>query len=248
MLSDDGRTLYLAQAAFSDPGFSGLTVLDVSQVQARVPNPQVPVVSRLTWKSVSTPQSAVPFTSTGRQYLMEIDEFGSGAKIGAGRIIDIHDVKKPFVVSELRLAVNQASAQGASLEADPGNSQQFQGYQGHYCSLPSRRDPKILACSFIMSGLRVFDIADVAKPKEIAYFNKPVVPGTQLNPMRTGARAMSAPAYDGATGDIWYTDGNSGFYVVRLTGTARRVFAHEVVTPGSCRTGGLLRRRARSGA
>ncbi|MCW2605445.1 MAG: hypothetical protein JWO60_138 [Frankiales bacterium] len=77
----------------------------------------------------------------------------------------------------------------------------------------------------------MFDIADVTKPREIAYFNKPNAPG--LNPMKSGAFAMSAPAYDQATGDIWYTDGNSGFYVVRLTGTARRVFAHQVVTPGS---------------
>ncbi|MCW2605446.1 MAG: hypothetical protein JWO60_139 [Frankiales bacterium] len=144
VLSDDGKTLYMSQAGFSDSGFSGLTVLDVSQVQARVLNPRVPVVSRLTWKSVSTPQSAVPFTRGTKKYLMEIDEFGGGASIGAGRIIDINDIRKPFVVSELRLAVNQASAQGASLEADPGNSNQFQGYQGHYCSLPSRKDPNIL--------------------------------------------------------------------------------------------------------
>ncbi len=231
VLSDDGKTLYMSQAALSDDGFSGLTVLDVSQVQARVLNPRVPVVSRLTWPSVSTPQSAVPFTRGGKKYLMEIDEFGSGSSIGAGRIIDINNIKKPFVVSELRLAVNQAKVQGGAIEKDPGNSNQFQGYQGHYCSLPSRVDPNVLACSFIMSGLRVFDIKDVKHPREIAYFNKPNTPG--LNPMRSGAFAMSAPAYDGATGDIWYTDGNSGFYVVRLAGTAKRVFASRVVTPGS---------------
>ena len=232
-VSDDGGTLFMGEAALRD-GFSGLTVLDVRQVQQRVPNPSVPIVSRLTWPSVSTPQSAVPFTSKGRKYVMEIDEFGSGAAIGAGRIIDVHDIKKPFVVSELRLAVNQAKVQGGPLEADPGNSNAFQGYQGHYCSLPSRVDPKVLACSFIMSGLRVFDIADVAHPREIAYFNKPVVPGSvAISPTRAGSFAMSAPAYDGKTGDIWYTDGNSGFYVVRLTGTAKRSFAPTVVNPGS---------------
>ncbi|MCW2606301.1 MAG: hypothetical protein JWO60_994, partial [Frankiales bacterium] len=230
-VSDDGRRVFLAESALGN-GFSGMTVLDVGQVQDRVPNPAVAVVSRVTWPSVSIPQSAVPFTSKGRAYVMEIDEFGSGAEIGAGRIIDIHDIRKPFVVSELRLAVNQASAQGDDLEADPGNSTAFQGYQGHYCSLPSRKDPKVLACSFIMSGLRVFDIADVTRPREIAYFSKPVVPGTSLTG-REGAFAMSAPTYDQATGDIWYTDSNSGLYVVRLTGTARSVFAHEVLTPGN---------------
>jgi hypothetical protein len=233
-ISEDGNTMYMAESPYSE-GFRGLTILDVSQVQKRVLNPTVPIISRLTWPGVSTPQNATPFTSKGRKYLMEIDEFGGGAKIGAGRIIDINNVKKPFVVSNLRLAVNQTKAQNASLEADPGNDQPFQGYQGHYCSLPSRIDPQIIACSFIMSGLRVFDIANVSKPKEIAYFNKPIVPNTtRSSPTRAGAFAMSAPAYDQASGDIWYSDGSSGFYVVRLTGKAKRpFFAKRVHLPGN---------------
>jgi hypothetical protein len=236
-ISDDGNTLYMAEAAFDDSNgdFSGLTVLDVSQVQKRVLNPTVPIISRLTWPQVSTPQNATPFTRKGHPYLLETDEFGSGASIGAARIIDIANIKKPFVVSNIRLAVNAAKAQGAALEADPGNNQQFQGYQGHYCSLPSRVDPNVIACSFIMSGLRVIDISNPVKPKEIAYFNKPIKSGSVVNmPMRAGSFAMSAPAYDEKTGDIWYTDGNSGYYVVRMTGAARRLpFASKVVLPGN---------------
>jgi hypothetical protein len=236
-LSDDGNTLYMAEAAFGNSAsdFSGLTVLDVSQVQKRVLKPVVPVISRLTWGNVSTPQNATPFTRKGHKYLMEVDEFGSGANIGAARIIDIQNIKKPFVVSNIRLAVNAPKLQGGDIEKDPGNSLQFHGYQGHYCSLPSRVDPTVLACSFIMSGLRVFDIATPSKPVEIAYFNKP---HTATNPVESqdmqGAFAMSAPAYDEKTGDIWYTDADSGFYVVRLTGAARRPhFAARTVLPGN---------------
>jgi hypothetical protein len=235
-LSDDGRTLFMAEAAFDDASgdFSGLTVLDVTQVQQRVLNAAVPIVSRLSWPNVSTPQNSTPFTRNGRRYLLHTDEFGEGATIGAARIIDIQDVRKPFVVSTLRLAVNQPAMQ-PELQGDPGNDQPFQGYQGHYCSLPSRVDPTVIACSFIMSGLRVFDIGNLAKPKEIAYFNKPLVPGSVPHqPLRAGGFAMSAPAYDQATGDIWFTDGSTGFYVVRLTGAAKRArFAPRVVNPGS---------------
>jgi hypothetical protein len=39
--------------------------------------------------------------------------------------------------------------------------------------VPQRTDPGIVACSFIISGLRVFDIHDPVHPKEIAYFNPP---------------------------------------------------------------------------
>ena len=227
-ISADGNRLYMAESAFSD-GFTGLTILDVSQIQKRVLNPTVPIVSRLTWKQVSTPQNATPFTSHGHKYLLEDDEFGSGANIGAARIIDIQNEKKPFVVSNMRLAVNKGGQ-----TTDPGDDQPFQGYQAHYCDLPSRVDPYIVACSFIMSGLRVFDIRDVAHPKEIAYFNKPLMPGAGSTPTKAGAFAMSAPAYDEKTHDIWYTDGNSGFYVVRLTkhsGAAK--FARQISLPGN---------------
>jgi hypothetical protein len=234
-ISDDGNTLFMAEAGSSD-NFHGLRVLDVSQVQKRVLNPTVTQISQLTWSSVSTPQNATPFTRGGHRYLLETDEFGSGAKIGAARIIDIQDLRKPRVVSNMRLAVNQAAVQD-EVTGDPGIGQTnpFQGYQGHYCSLPSRVDPAIVACAFINSGLRVFDISDVTRPREIAYFNKPVVPGSvQDQPMRGGAFAMAAPAYDEASGDIWYTDGNSGFYVVRLTGAAKRArFAPRIVNPGN---------------
>ena len=35
---------------------------------------------------------------------------------------------------------------------------QAQGYAAHYCNIPTRVNPKIVACSFIASGLRLFDI------------------------------------------------------------------------------------------
>ena len=229
-ISNDGKTLFMAENPLGN-GFSGLTVLDVSQVQKRVLNPTVPIVSRLTWPQVSTPQNATPFTRNGHRYVLETDEFGGGSSpVGAARIIDVQNLKDPFVVSNMRLAINNHPA----ATTDPGDDQEFQGYQGHYCSLPSRVNPNIVACSFIMSGLRVFDIRSVKKPREIAYFNKPEMPGVSKVPNQVGAFAMSAPAYDEASHDIWYTDGHAGFFVVRLTkasGIGR--FASRIVLPGN---------------
>ena len=231
-VSNDGTRIYIAEAAFNDEGddFTGLTILDVSEIQARKTAPNVKLVSRLTWPQVSTPQNATPFTSRGHKYLLQTDEFGSGKNIGAARIIDIDNEKKPFVVSNMRLAVNK----GGQTE-DPGDDQPFQGYQAHYCSLPSRVDPYIVACSFILSGLRVFDIRNPERPVEIAYFNKPLIPGTTSTyPSKAGAFAMAAPAYDQETGDIWYTDGHTGFFVVRLTDRAGVTkFARRILHPGN---------------
>ena len=229
-ISNDGNTLYMAEGQFSGTsGFKGLTILDVSQIQKRVLNPQVPMISRLTWSTVSTPQNATPFVSHGHKYLLEDDEFG-GDPVGAARIIDIQNPKKPFVVSNMRLAINNVP----TATSDPGDDQPFQGYEAHYCDLPSRVDPYIVACSFIMSGLRVFDIRDPKHPIEVAYFNKPLLPGANINPQKAGSFAMSAPAYDQATHDIWYTDGNTGFYVVRLTpASGITKFARVISLPGN---------------
>jgi hypothetical protein len=215
-LSDDGNRAYIADASGGD-----LAILDTSEIQARKPDPQVREVSRLTWKSVSIPQNAIPFTKDGKPYVLEFDEYtaatlGSGNKdeVGAGRIIDIADESNPHVVSNLRLQVNQP-ADHAAAGGDPGAFSPVQGYAAHYCNIPTRVNPTVVACSFIASGLRVFDISDLAAPKEIAYYVAPTVPRVE-NGFMASDFAMSQPAFAEARHEIWYTDGASGFNVLRV--------------------------------
>ena len=235
-LSRDGRTLYAANIGddLSQghlPG-QGLRILDVSEVQDRVPSPSVSVVSNLTWPEGSIPQVAQPFQRDGRTYLLEVDEFStvglngtstdqSEANVGAARVIDVTDVAHPVVVSDLRLEVHQPEGRKASF-GDPGADTAFGGYTGHYCSVPTDRDPRIAACSMIGSGLRLFDLSDLRHPREVGYFNQPVAPGTAAADS-SGAGAFSQPAWDLARRSVWYADENSGFWAVRLTGPAARL-------------------------
>ncbi len=212
-VSDDGNRLY-----YADIGESGLTTLDTSQIQKRVPNPEVSVVSFLTWGNVSIPQTAIPVTIRGHRYLVEVDEFAGGptpstepsAPVGAARIIDIANDRKPKVVSNLRLEVHLPRNR-ASQANDPGADSSLQGYAGHYCAVPRRHEPGIVACSFILSGLRVFAIRDPRHPKEIAYFNAPRPAASVTN------YAMSGPTFAPERGQIWYADANVGFYSVQVT-------------------------------
>ncbi len=205
-VSDDGNRIYVA-------GLDGLHIVDVSQVQERVPFPDVTEVAHLTWDTMSIPQNALPVTIGGRPYLIEIDEFGSGSKVGAGRIIDISDETKPAIVSNLRLEVHEPE-HFAEIAGDPGASNPIQGYAGHYCAVPQRDEPGIVACSMIQSGLRIFDIRDPHHPEEIAYFNAPILDRQLPEPTNY---AMSAPAFAPERGEIWYSDGYSGFSAVRVT-------------------------------
>ena len=208
-VSDDGNRLYMATNGRADSNSpKGLHIFDVSEIQERRPNPQMKLVSKITWALVSTPQINLPVTIGGRPYVVEMDEFrGDPFRVGAARIIDISDEKKPVVISNIRLEVNQAAAHQGDQANDNGTGS-LQNYTGHYCNVPQRVDPGIVACTFILSGLRVFDIRDPYNPKEIAYFNGPIT---------DSAYAMSSPAFVPERGEIWYSDGNTGFYAVKIT-------------------------------
>src|SRR5438105_5264002 len=160
-VSDDGNRLYVADIANFDPT-AGLTILDVSQVQQHKPNPQVKVVSHLSWPEVSIPQTAIPVTINGHPYLVEVDEFARQVSsdpkmpVGAARIIDIADDTKPKVVSNIRLEANMPANRAGDERNDPGANSALQGYAAHYCALPSRTEPGVVACSFVLSVMRLF--------------------------------------------------------------------------------------------
>jgi hypothetical protein len=211
-ISDDGNRLYLADIA--DFGTNaGLTILDVSQVQRRVPNPTVPVVSHLSWPDVSIPQTNLPVRIGGNPYLVEIDEFTRGASatplapVGGARVIDIADERHPRVVSTIKLEVNLPGARAGEQSNDTPFANSI-GYTGHYCAVPRRDDPGVVACSFVGSGVRLFDIRDPFHPKQLAYANFP---------SNLGAFVLNAPALVPERGEIWFSDGFSGFYVLKVT-------------------------------
>lgn len=224
-LSADGRTMYVANIGNSFDGqtlaHGGLRILDVSQIQDRAADPQVAVISELTWPEGSIPQVAQPFTRNGRHYVLEVDEFArlavgdpSDQPVGAARIISVEDPRRPRVVSNLRLAVHQPAARKAAYK-DPGASSPVGGYAAHYCSVPYERDPRIAACSMIGSGLRLFDIRRLRHPREIGYVNLPAA--------GQGSSVMAQPAWDVRKKMVWFTDTQQGFYAVRLTHAAKKL-------------------------
>jgi len=221
-ISSDGNRAYVAGGGGD---YTGMVIVDTSQVQARKANPQMPVIGTVAWDSISIPQNAIPITIKGKPYVVEIDEYSHddsgniaihGSKVGAGRIIDISDEKNPKVISDLRLEVHQPENR-ALIANDPGAQNPVQGYAGHYCNVPTRVDPTIVACSMIISGLRIFDIRDPAHPREVAYFNAPVRSRLNAAFFEASDWAMSSPSFVPERKEIWYSDGYNGFFVVRVT-------------------------------
>ncbi len=214
-LNSSGNRAYIADTS------GNMLILDTSEIQARKANPKTREISRLTWRGASIPQNAIPFTTDGHSYILEIDEYTQGTtgggdknEVGAARIIDIGNERKPHVVSNLRLQVNQPKDHAAA-SGDPGQIDPAQGYAGHYCNIPTVVNPQVVACSFISSGLRVFDISDLQHPREIAYWVAPTKPIAE-NGFDGSNFAMSKPAFRPDRREVWYSDGTSGFYVLRV--------------------------------
>ncbi|MCW2966904.1 MAG: hypothetical protein JWM71_676, partial [Solirubrobacteraceae bacterium] len=219
-LSDDGNRAYIA-----DPTNRSMLILDTSQIQARKPNPQAKEISRITWDSASIPQNAIPFTENGKPYVLEFDEYnastlGSGSPddVGAARIIDISNETAPKIIANIRLQIDNPKEHN-QFGGDPGADGSLhggaQGYAAHYCNIPTRVNPKIVACSFIASGLRIFDISDLTAPKEIGYFVAPTQARAE-NGESASDFAMSQPAFIPKRHEIWFTDGTSGFYALKV--------------------------------
>jgi hypothetical protein len=184
--SEDGTRLYAAQPGqFGDTGSSigpnGLVILDVSDIQFRLPNPQIRVISTLFWTDGGQAQMARPVTYHGRPHLIFTDEAGAGGvggrqgacdrglpPSGFARIIDISDETNPKTISKLMLEVHDPANCPSVLTDPPANN-----YSSHYCDVDKARNPKMVACTYRDGGLRVFDIKDPYHPKEIAYYKPP---------------------------------------------------------------------------
>jgi hypothetical protein len=237
-MSEDGRRMDVADI---DP--PGLRILDVGDVQDRAPLPQVREVAAMTWAEGSNTQHVIPVTWGGRPHLIAVDELEQGGV----RIIDVTDETAPVVVNRLRLAIQMpehADLRAVDQDVDAqagiitaGGNGLF-GYEAHYCTADRPADPTALACGFLSSGVRVFDVRDPLDVREIAYHNPPAqvgraadLPGSEhaQGVLAGGTPAglvdlstdwCSSPPRFVAPDQLWVHCQDNGFMVLRFTGGA----------------------------
>ncbi len=236
-VSDDGNRMYGVSASCGN----GLVIFDTSEVQARVPDPKMPVIGEVCWTDGSTAQHTIPVFYGDRPYIVFVDESGVGGftgPAGAARIIDISDETQPFVISKLKLEIHMPEHAEIQKSDTAGNG--TFGYQGHYCNVDRKRDPTALACGYFQSGVRVFDIRNPYEPKEIAYYNPPAQVGknaelTSSEHANGGTSRLNSGGTTGLEnnltadwcsaqvrmiperGELWTTCQDNGFMVLRFT-------------------------------
>ena len=229
-ISADGNRAYMTAPSCGN----GMKVVDVSQIQARAPNPTTAVLGEVCWTDGGTAQHTIPVTINHRPYVVFVDEGGSEGIgpccAGAARLIDVSDETKPRVVSKFKLEIHLPKHRDAAT-ADAANNGGF-GYQYHYCNVDRLIEPTVLGCGAFQSGVRVIDIRDPFAPREIAYFNPPAQPDKKAqlrgsehaaNPLVSGQADLSA---DWCTAqvrfvperrELWTTCQDNGFVVLKFT-------------------------------
>ena len=142
-LSDDGNRAYIA-----DPIGGNMAILDTSEIQARKPDPQAREVSRLTWKSASIPQNAIPFTEHGKPTCSSSTSTRSGTtSVGQSRRgrrrADHRHRRRDAPARRLQPAPagQPAGRPRGAPSGDPGALSPVQGYAAHYCNIPTRGRP-----------------------------------------------------------------------------------------------------------
>ena len=191
-------------------------IFDTSEVRARKPGAQIKLISKVLYRDGSIAQHTIPVTIAGKQYLVVVDEGGSAgltdgpaanlacqanlAPFPMARIYDIRDEANPKPVSKLMLETHDPK-NCAQVIPDIVGLNTFT-YGSHYCSVDNRDNATAMACAYFNSGIRIFDIRDPARPKEIAYYNPApatAVPGSShvtRNQWRAGGPDWCASRMD----------------------------------------------------
>jgi hypothetical protein len=245
----------------------GLAIVDVSAIQHRRPHPKPKVIGTLFWTDGGTAQQTLPVFFNGRPAVIVTDETGPGTSktasaarvqdchrgitpFGFARIINVSDPRHPTLISKEKLQVDQPGSVAACLNvvkafpATTTNITDQYGYSAHYCGVNKGDDwannPTLLACGYLGAGVRVFDIRNPHRPKEIAYYKPPAqrtkyLPGSAmwfdysgpqtLGPRTTRGGDRTTDRVDtqlrfltrNGTTYLWFCSQDDGFQILRFT-------------------------------
>jgi hypothetical protein len=234
---------------------NGLMIYDLTDIQNRRPGAtDPPILGSVYWKDGATAQHTINVKIKGRPYVIFVDESGSGGNTAAtrqaacdlgfipfplARIIDTSDERNPVVISKLMLEIHDP-ANCAMVVPDIVGQTSFT-HGAHYCSVDNTRRATTLVCGYFFSGIRVFDIRDPIRPREIAYYNPAgtTTPSPGSNHVGAGRGWIAghpdwcaAQAHlDADLGTVWTTCQDNGLLSLKFTHNAWP-FAESRTPPG----------------
>jgi hypothetical protein len=186
-------------------------IMDLTQVQARMPDAQGKVISTITWEDGNTSQYPILVSYRGVDHLIINDELGAGAcgdvmrpQWGYTRIFDLSDEKAPKQMSLIKTEAQDPKNCEPAVE-NAGDSAGFFGLGTHYCNVDRLEDPRLLSCGNFDGGVRVYDIRNPWRPKEVAYFDTPELNVPSMQRIFVEKK------------ELWVASQSGTFYVLKFT-------------------------------
>jgi len=212
----DGTKLYLGGQL---PTFEVFTIVDISTWLQRNPDGSPVGPPRIISQRSGRGHSVRLATINGTKYVLHSEEspFGGGfgcipetANPFAGPaqpwLTNIGNEADPRPASQFGLAINNAENCFDQLQTNETDSV-------HYHDVDNPDDTTFVMASMWDAGLRVFDVRDPVRPREVAYFN-PADVGAPGAPVLD--HAWGHIRYVAATGEIWFASADGGFWVVQI--------------------------------
>jgi hypothetical protein len=134
---------------------SGMVILDIGDLD------QIGVVSRLSWDEGGNTHTCLPLG--GRDLVAVTDEAvddGCGGPAHMIRLVDVSDEKAPEVVSICPVPEGDFCDRGL----------RFGAHCLHENRPGSYRSGELIFATYFNAGLRVYDVADAASPRDIAHW------------------------------------------------------------------------------
>lgn len=224
--SVDGTRLYIGSQVVGDETFR---IIDITRWPA-----QPLAASDILSKWTAPGHSIRTMSVRGRPYLVNsnesiVDPTAKGclsdtldpfAGVSRPSFTDIADEHHPVEVGQFLLAIGQPANCAAEAQSRVNPSVHYQDVDNSYTNDGSKQNTTFMLASSWNSGLRVVDVRNPAKPREVAYFN----PGEFYTPGQSANLdvAWAHVRWDAGTGQIWLTTATGGFWVLQLENGARR--------------------------
>jgi hypothetical protein len=214
---------------------NGLTIADTSGVQRRAGNLTPKVIGQISWHDSDVAQMAQRATIGAHPYAIVTDENGATrftpndckqgtSPFGFLHIVDVSNPVRPTVTSTIALQTDNPAH--CALMSSLGGALSELAFSSHYCAVDNPNDTTAVACAWMGSGLRVFDVRDPQHVREIAYYVPPgrptvvrgdidhniIITDPQLD--ATGTPVRWIHAHGGW--DLWFASLENGFQIVRL--------------------------------
>ena len=256
-ISDDGNRGYFMVAGMNagSGDNNGLVIVDTSDIQKRRPHPQIREISHVFWHDAGEAQIGRYVKIGGHPYVITTDEFGAATTpalacakgqppYGFVHLVDVANEHQPRVANTIRLQVNDPA--NCPTTVSEQNAAFSLMYSAHYCTPDDPKNTTAIACGWISSGVRVFDVRNPMQPREIAYYNPPahidadsIRGGAPYFDALVGLRTKDSVSTqirwvkDAKTGDqdLWFISGENGFQILKFTNNAYRSAAAAIV-PG----------------